>query len=136
MSYCETTDVGSLFGDTSDEPTTEMLNTAVSNADAWIEINLKKHYIPLPDSEEIPPELKTAAIYYAASDVLIPLYHGDDFPTQYDIWFNKAQQFLNDYIEAYNNSVADESDLMAHQSVKHSHSLTYNQKRRLRRWGR
>ena len=136
MSYCTNEDVESLFGDVSDTPTHEMVETARDNATAWIDINLKKHYIPIPQ-EEVPSALKTAAIYYAASDVLIPLYHGDDdMPIQYDVWFNKAQLFLDTYIESYNNSEAEESDLIAHQPVKHSKALTYNQKRRRRRWVR
>ena len=77
----------------------------------------------------VPSGLRTAAIYYAASDILLSLYHGDDLPIQYDVWFQKAQMFLDNYIEAYKHSEADESDLVAHQQVKHSHSLTYNQKR-------
>lgn len=137
MSYCTSEDVESLFGDVSDTPTSEMVETARNNADAWIDINLKKHYIPIPTAGGIPSALKTAAIYYAASDVLIPLYHGDDdMPIQYDVWFNKAQLFLDTYIESYNNSEAEESDLIAHQPVKHSHGLTYNQKRRRGRWVR
>lgn len=130
MSYCTTDDVISLFGDISDEPTIEMLNTAISNADAWVDVNLKKKYVPIPIT--VPSALRTAAIYYAASDVLISLYHGDDYPLQYDVWFQKAQQFLEDYIDSYLNSEAEESDLTAHQMVKHSHGLTYKQKRQRR----
>ena len=136
MSYCTNEDVESLFGDVSDTPTSKMVETARDNATAWIDINLKKHYIPIPEGE-VPSALKTAAIYYAASDVLIPLYHGDDdMPIQYDVWFNKAQLFLDTYIESYNNSEAEESDLIAHQPVKHSKALTYNQKRRRGAWAR
>jgi len=57
------------------------------------------------------------------------LYHGDELPVQYDVWFNKAQGLLDDYIESYLNSEAEEEDLVAHQMVKHSHGLTYQQKR-------
>ena len=137
MSYCTNEDVESLFGDVSDTPTFEMVETARNNATAWIDINLKKHYIPLPqENDSVPSALKTAAIYYAASDVLLPLYHGDEMPIQYDVWFNKAQLFLDTYIESYNNSDAEESDLVAHQPVKHSKALTYNQKRRRGVWVR
>ena len=85
----------------------------------------------------IPSGLRTAAIYYAASDILLSLYHGEELPVQYDVWYNKAQTLLNDYIEAYKHSEAEEADLVAHQQVKHSHSQTYNQKRgRLSIWER
>ena len=59
--------------------------------------------------------LRTAAIYYSASDILLSLYHGDELPVQYDVWFQKAQTFLEAYIDAYLNSEASEEDLMKHQ---------------------
>lgn len=187
MSYCTSTDVNNLFGDISDDISDAMMGTAIENSTAWIDSNLKRAYVPLPevevepveeqepiedtiiDDEEtiptdetetttsesttehtiehtqhiqynlinVPSGLKTAAIYYAASDILLSLYHGDELPVQYDIWFQKAQSLLDDYIEAYLHADADEADLVAHQMVKHSKGLTYNQKRRMRyRWVR
>lgn len=185
MSYCTNTDVNNLFGDISDDISDAMMATAIENSTAWIDSNLKRAYVPLPEvtveevevieptetetitddvvedetetetesetgsesttqqnSEHhttiqynlinVPSGLKTASIYYAASDILLSLYHGDELPVQYDIWFQKAQSLLEDYIEAYLHSEADESDLVAHQMVKHSKGLTYNQKRRER----
>ena len=133
MSYCTNSDVNSLFGDISDDISTEMFTTVINNADAWIDANLKRNYVPIPTT--IPSALKTAAIYYAASDILLSLYQGDELPVQYDVWFNKAQSLLDDYIEAYNHSEAEESELVKHQSVKYSKGLTYNEKRR-QRWMR
>lgn len=173
--YCSKEDVNSLFGDISDEVSNAMFNTAVENAGAWIDSNLKRSYIPLPEvtveeevvvddpietvvedeTEEtetptttestsqhtttiqynlinVPSGLKAASIYYAASDILLSLYQGDELPIQYDVWFQKAQTLLDDYIEAYLHTDADEADLVAHQMVKHSKGLTYNQKRRQR----
>lgn len=177
MSYCTSTDVNNLFGDISDDISDAMMNTAIENSTAWIDSNLKRAYVPLPEItvEEVevvesvdpveetetetveetetetitesttqhtttiqynlinvPSGLKTASIYYAASDILLSLYHGDELPVQYDIWFQKAQTLLDDYIEAYLHADADEADLVAHQMVKHSKGLTYNQKRRQR----
>ena len=40
---------------------------------------------------------------------------------------------FREYIDAYLNSDADESDLVAHQMVKHSKARTYNQRRHRRR---
>ena len=188
MSYCTKNDVNSLFGDISDDISDAMFNTSIDNAGAWIDSNLKRNYVPIPEVEvveettstptpisdeedeevvdtedtsdeesienesettttttttttpvynliNVPSGLKTAAIYYAASDILLSLYHGDELPVQYDVWFNKAQQLLDDYIEAYLREDADPSDLVQHQMVKHSKGLTYNQKRnRTRRW--
>ena len=137
MSYCTTTDVNSLFGDISDQASDTLLATAIANSDAWIDANLKRNYVPIPTT--VPSALKTAAIYYAASDVLLSLYQGDELPVQYDVWFNKAQSLLDDYIDAYKNSEAEESELISHQMVKHSCGRTYNQKRGrrgIRRWVR
>ena len=148
MSYCTRDEVNSLFGDISDEVSDELFATVIDNSTSWIDSNLKKSYVPIPtvtiETENVtiegtvtqvsnlinvPNGLKTAAIYYAASDILLSLYHGDELPVQYDVWFQKAQSLLEDYIISYKNSDAEESDLVAHQQVKHSHTLTYNQKR-------
>ena len=135
MSYCNEDQVNSLFGDISDEITDEMFTTSIDNSTAWIESNLKKNYVPIPTTR--PQALETCAIYYSASDIILSLYHGDELPVQYDIWFQKAQSLLDDYILAYLNSEAEKADLVAHQCVKSSHSQTYNQKRRRgRRWRR
>ena len=125
--YCTKNDVNSMFGDISDSVSDDMFTTAINNASTWIEANLKRNYVPIPTTNV--GALKTVAIYHAASDILLTLYHGDDLPVQYDVWFQKAQSLLDDYIDAYLNSEAEEEDLVAHQMVKHSHGLTYNQKR-------
>jgi hypothetical protein len=162
MSYCTKSEVNSLFGDISDDITDDMFATVIDNSTAWIDSNLKKSYVPLPEVTielvgtdgsttvvetitsstatynliNVPNGLRTAAIYYAASDILLSLYHGDELPVQYDVWFNKAQSLLDDYILAYKHTEAEESELVKTQSVKHSKGLTYNQKRRrsYRRW--
>lgn len=134
MAYCEQSDVNSLFGDISDEVSNELFTTAINNSTAWINSNLKRNFIPIPTQN--PQALKTVAIYHSASDILLSLYHGDELPEQFDVWFNKAQSMLEDYIDAYLNAEAEESDKVAHQMVKHSHGRTYNQKRRRRRWVR
>ena len=162
MSYCTKEEVNNLFGDISDDITDEMFATVIANSTAWIDSNLKRSYVPLPSVQyalinndgsttivesitthtanynliNVPNGLRTAAIYYAASDILLSLYHGDELSVQYDVWFNKAQGLLDDYIRSYLNSEAEEADLVKHQMVKHSHSLTYNQKRGRGRWRR
>ena len=175
MSYCTKAEVNSLFGDISDDVSDELFDTVLENSTSWIDSNLRKNNVPIPEVEEVeetvteepevteddteeetettsltesttvstttivynlinvPSGLRTAAIYYAASDILLSLYHGDELPIQYDVWFNKAQQLLDDYIEAYLNENQDSTDAVNHQMVKHSHGLTYNQKRQRRR---
>lgn len=186
MSYCTKTEVNSLFGDISDDISDDLFNTVIDNSTAWVDSNLRKANVPLPEIEEesveeivepetseeemvdttiseetetvteeeentettttettsqttthieynlinVPSGLRTAAIYYAASDILLSLYHGEEMPVQYDVWYQKATQLLEDYINAYLNENADSADAVEHQMVKHSHGLTYNQKRR------
>ena len=180
MSYCTKNEVNSLFGDISDDISDALFDTVILNSTAWVDSNLRKANVPLPEVEEVtettttteegeetvaseetetvteeeetettsttatsqttthieynlinvPSGLRTAAIYYAASDILLSLYHGEEMPVQYDVWYQKATQLLNDYIDSYLNENADSSDAVEHQMVKHSHGLTYNQKRR------
>ena len=160
MSYCTKEEVNSLFGDISDDISDELFTTVIENSTSWIDSTLQKSYVPLPSISfevsdgnggttivetitsstvnynliNVPSGLRTAAIYYAASDILLSLYHGDELPVQYDVWFQKAQSLLDDYISAYLNNDADEADLIQHQSVKHSKGLTYNEKRGRGRW--
>ena len=133
--YTDSNSVLALFEDISDEPSDALLSVAIDNTEAWIESNLKRHYVPIPT--DIPQTLKTIAIYYASSDILMSLYHGEDYENLMDYWFNKAQDLLNAYVEEYLNSEATPEEQFNNQMVKHSHGLTYNQKRgRGRRWVR
>ena len=128
MLYCTKEEVESLFGVVSDNVPSETLETAIRNGTVWINNKLRKAFIPLPN--QLIDELTTACIYYSASDVLYSMYHGEEYQSQYDTWFQKAQEFLEDYIGAYNNSEAEMDSLISQQSVKHTRSMTYNQKRR------
>ena len=125
--YCNSDDVLALFGDISDDPSTDLLRVSIDNTKAWIESNLKRHYVPIPTT--IPDTLKTIAIYYASSDILMSLYHGEEYQSLMDYWFNKAQDLLDDYIDAYLNSEAEAEEIDKINMVKHSHARTYNQKR-------
>lgn len=130
--YCSETDVLALFGDISDNPSSELIGVAIDNTEAWIESNLKRHYVPIPVT--IPQTLKTIAIYYASSDILMSLYHGESYQSLMDYWFNKAQDLLNAYIDDISNNTEDEEELDKLVTVKHSNAMTYNERRR--RWVR
>jgi hypothetical protein len=80
--YCSESDVLALFGDISDNPSSELIEVAIDNTEAWIESNLKRHYVPTPTN--IPQALKTVAIYYACSDILMSLYHGEEYQSLMD----------------------------------------------------
>ena len=127
--YCNSDDVLALFEDISDDPSTALLTVAIDNTEAWIEANLKRHYVPIPTT--IPQALKTVSIYYASSDILMSLYHGEEYQSLMDYWFNKAQDLIDAYIEEYLNSEATPEEVEANiRIVKHSHSPTYNERRR------
>ena len=125
--YCNSDDVLALFEDISDDPSINLLTVAIDNTEAWIEANLKRHYVPIPTV--IPQALKTVAIYYASSDILMSLYHGESYQSLMDYWFNKAQDLLDAYINEYLNSEASPEEQASIQMVKHSHSPTYNERR-------
>lgn len=131
--YCSSTDIAALFGDISDDVTTDLFQTVIGNTEAWIEANLKRHYVPIPTN--VPQALKTVAVYHGSSDIILSLYHGEELPVQYDVWFQKAQDLLDAYIDEYLNSEATPEEQTNVQMVKHSHSRTYD-KKRFERWER
>lgn len=130
--YCNSNDVLALFEDISDDPSEALLRVAIDNTEAWIESNLKRHYAPIPVS--IPQTLKTIAIYYAASDILMSLYHGEEYQSLMDYWFNKAQDLLDAYIDDYLHNTDDAEELGKIIVVGHRNSRTYNE--RHRKWER
>lgn len=123
MSYCNKEDINNLFGDISDDISDEMFTTVIANCTAWIESNLKRHYVPIPNVT--PQALKTIAIYYGASDILLSLYHGEELPVQYDIWFQKAQDLLDAYIEDQLNNTEDSEVAGKIRNVAYSKSQPY-----------
>ena len=125
--YTDSNSVLALFEDISDNPSEPLLTVSIDNTEAWIESNLKRHYVPIP--VEIPQTLKTIAIYYASSDILMSLYHGEEYQSLMDYWFEKAQDLLDAYIEEYLNSEATPEEQNAIQMVKHSHAKTYKERR-------
>ena len=132
--YCSQTDVLALFGDISDEPSCDLIKVSIDNTEAWIESNLKRHYVPIP--VQIPQTLKTVAIYYAASDILMSLYHGESYQSLMDYWFNKAQDLLDAYIDDISKNTDDPEELGKVVVVGYSHSCTYNEKRGRGEWVR
>lgn len=126
--YCAIPDVNALFGDISDDISDDMFIVSIDNAGSWIDSALFKNHINLSIIHTgVPRILKTAAIYFAASDILMSLYHGDEYKSLMDYWFNKATELLERYIDAYkakNNidgNVAHRNALTYKESVHHGH---------------
>lgn len=125
MSYCTIDEINSLLSDISDDASTETLTVVLNNTTAWIDSNLRRNYLPIPTNN--PQALNTAAIYYGASDVILTLYHGEDMPIQFDVWFNKAQQLLQDYIEAELNNSTDAD------TISRTKNIVFKQRKPYRR---
>lgn len=134
ISYCTVEDITNLFGDNvTDTIETNLIETAISNATGWIHGRLRAKQVPLPDPTNFSSTIKTVAMYYAASDCYGALFNGDEYHVKFDMWYIKAKELLDDYMDAYWNTCAEEQEQLAHNVVRHSHGLTYNQKRNRRR---
>lgn len=133
--YCKPSDVLALFDDISDTPNEALLNRVIKDAEAWIDTRLKRSHVPVPLVDEIPDSFETIAVYHAASDILMVLYHGEEYQTQRNYWFQSAEDLLEDYIDDYLENLASEEEKEELQMVSHSHAPTYSQ-RRHRGWVR
>ena len=155
--YTSQSDVEPLIKFIDDDTSTDLYNTALENADAWVDAMLLSNSLSIwtteistvtvevngqnqtrevetiqPEDKPIPNLVKTAAKYYTASDIILALYNGEELPTQYDVYFQKAQEMINLYISEQKDLLAT-TELLNKNIVKHSKGLTYYQKRRMRR---
>lgn len=135
ITYCTVEDIIDLFGtNVSDTIETNLISTAINNATGWIHGRLRAKQVPLPDPENFSSTIHTVAMYYGASDCYGALFNGEDYQVNFDMWYIKAKELLDDYIEAYWNTCAEDEEQIAHQSVAHRNALSYNQKRLHRRF--
>ena len=132
--YCNSDDVLALFGDISDTPNDALLERVIKDSEAWIDTRLRANNPPVPIPSTAPDSFETIAVYHSASDILMVLYHGEEYQTQYNYWFNNAQDLLDDYINEYLRNDAEEDELDKINMVKHSKAMSYNEKRRRRMW--
>ena len=155
--YTSQSDVEPLIKFIDDDTSTDLYNTALENADAWVDAMLLSNSLSIwtteistvtvevngqnqtrevetiqPEDKPIPNLVKTAAKYYTASDIILALYNGEELPTQYDVYFQKAQEMINLYISEQKDLLAT-TELLNKNIVKHSKGLSYYQKRRMRR---
>ena len=118
----------------SDSPSTDLINNTLDNADSWVNARLLSNSLTIftEQSAEIPELLKTAAVYYAASDIILALYNGEEMPTQYDTYFNKAELMINAYIKEQTDLLAD-TELKDKNPCRWSKTPTYYQQKGRRR---
>lgn len=158
--YAIQSDVEPLIKFISDDASTDLYNRVLANADSWVNARLLSNSLSIwtstietveeetvvngetitqttnvetiqPADKPIPDLLKTAAVYYAASDIILALYNGEEMPTQYDTYFNKAETMLDAYITQMKKELA-ETDLKKYNPVKHSKGPSYYQRKHRR----
>lgn len=127
--YCTQSDVEPLVRFIDDDATQELYFTILQNSDSWVDARLASNSLTVFTSPKgVPNLLTTAAKYYAASDIILSLYNGEDLPTQFDVYFQKAESMLEAYITQQKDLLAT-TELAGKNPVKHSKARTYGQKR-------
>lgn len=129
VTYTDSNNVESLVKFISDEAGYDLINVACGNADAFIKVRLTQNGLKEPDNEDIPIELSTAGSYYAASDVLLSLYNGEELPSQFDIYYQKAEAMVDAYILQQKDLLAETEEASKRSLIKHARTQTYYQKR-------
>lgn len=127
--YCTKSDVEPLVKFIDDGASDDLYESVCDKADSWINSRLISNSLRTFDIvDDVPELLCTAAAYYSVSDIVLALYQGEDMQTQYDVWFQKAESMLEAYIVQQKDLLAT-TELRDRNIVKHSKSLSYNQKR-------
>ena len=132
--YASRSDVEPLIRFISDNPSEDLFESVCDNADSWVDARLLSNSLKTFKEwgEDAPKLLVTAAKYYAASDIILSLYNGEEMPTQYDTYFNKAEAMLDAYIQQKTMELQS-TELKDKNIVKHTHAPTYYQRKRRRR---
>lgn len=128
--YANETDVEPLVKFISDDTNIDLFRAVLDNADSWVNARLLSNSLSIWTSEttaKVPDLLKTAAVYYAASDLILSLYNGEEMPTQYDVYFNKAETMLSAYIMQMKEELKN-TELKSKNIVRHRKSQSYNQR--------
>ncbi len=83
------------------EPSDTLLATVMMNADSTVNSRLSRHSLPIfkAENKNIPNVLKTAANYYAVSDIIQVIYGKDDRSTNEQGFYTKAEALVTNYIE-------------------------------------
>lgn len=155
--YASQSDVEPLIKFIDDDASTDLYNSVLDNADAWVDARLLSNSLSIwtteiiqqevtnnnetvmedveiisPEDKPIPNLLTTAAKYYAASDIILALYNGEDLPSQFDTYFQKAETMIDAYIAQQKEDLA-ETELKDKNPCRYSVTPTYHTKTRRRR---
>lgn len=95
-----------LGNNLSEDPSDEIIDEGISAADDIITGALKKHNIPLPDSDT---NLTRAANYLAAADILTSMHNTDpELPAAVGKWEKRGCDKIREFIDDYNNRESDQ----------------------------
>lgn len=134
--YTSAESVEPLIKFISDDAAMDLMELVIDNADSWVNARLTSNSLSIwntaKTSSSIPEILTTAATYYAASDIILALYNGEELPTQYDTYFNKAELMINAYIKEQTDLLAD-TELKDKNPCRWSKTPTYYQQKGRRR---
>ena len=127
--YCTQPDVEPLVKFINDDASDDLYESVCDKADSWINSRLISNSLRTFDIvDDVPELLRSAASYYAVSDIVLALYQGEDMLTQYDIWFQKAEDMINSYVIQQKDLLAT-TELANKNPIKHSKAGTYGQRR-------
>lgn len=133
VSYTDDEEVEALVKYTSDDADADLIDVACRNADAFIKVRLTQNGLKEPSNDDIPIELETAGCYYAASDVLLALYNGEELPAQFDIYYQKAEAMLDAYILQQKDLLSETLEASKRSLVRYGKTQTYYEKRNRKR---
>lgn len=106
--YAIKDDIIARVGFLQQPPKEELLESVMRSADDTVNSRLARHSLPtFKEDDEIPNTLKTAANYYAISDLLQSIYGKDDRSSNEEGFYQKAENLMMDYI---NQMLVEEED--------------------------
>lgn len=106
--YAIKDDIIARIGFLQQPPKDELLESVMRSADDTVNSRLARHSLPtFKENDKIPNTLKTAANYYAISDLLQSIYGKDDRSSNEEGFYQKAENLMMDYI---NQMLVEEED--------------------------
>lgn len=106
--YAIKDDIVARIGFLQQPPKDELLESVMRSADDTVNSRLARHSLPtFKENDTIPNTLKTAANYYAISDLLQSIYGKDDRSSNEEGFYQKAENLMMDYI---NQMLVEEED--------------------------
>lgn len=99
--YAVKEDILTRIGYLQQSPDDDLVESVMKSADDTVNSRLARHSLPTfqESTEDIPNVLKTAANYYAISDLLQSIYGKDDRSSNEEGFYQKAENLMMDYIQ-------------------------------------